>query len=76
MLVKPIQRLGGFGIGICKCGHVEGDHSNLLIPFDAQDDKVWLDHHHGGCCAGMCNCKQFMFARWIALEEVAKILHS
>lgn len=76
MLVKPIRRLSGFGVGLCKCGHLEGDHSNLRIPFDAQDGKAWLDHNQGGCCAGQCKCKQFTFVRWATLEEVAEMLHA
>ena len=74
MLVKPIQGLGDFGIGLCKCGHVEGDHDNLQI--SSHDGKTWSDHHHGGCCAETCDCKQFIFAQWITLEEAAKTLHS
>ena len=71
MLVS--KRLGGFGFGVCKCGHLQSDHSNSVAPI-GQDGKKWLEHNHGGCCAGHCDCKRFTFARIATLDEVADMV--
>lgn len=73
MLAQYSQRLGGFGVGVCRCGHLQSDHSNLPIPLHDQDGHVRLEHHQGGCCAGTCSCKRYTFQRWATLDEVADI---
>jgi len=72
MLAKRIQRLGGFGIALCKCGHLSSDHSSRLSKID--QDHTLQEHHHGGCVE--CACKQFTFHRFISLEEAAALLQS
>lgn len=71
MLAERVQGLNGFGIGLCTCGHLQSHHSNLRSPLKTKDGKAHLEHHHGGCCKGECECKRFTFARWASLEEVA-----
>lgn len=57
------------GIGLCKCGHLQSHHSNQLNRLN--DDRSYLEHHHGGCCKDNCKCKQFTFAGWASIEKIA-----
>jgi len=67
MLAKRVQRLGGFGIALCKCGHLSSDHSSRVSSIDKDQE-----YHQGGCVE--CACKQFTFHRFVSLEEAAALL--
>lgn len=74
MLAKRIgRREGDFGIAMCRCGHLQSDHSSQTVPF-GQNGHALREYHHGGCCAGDCHCKQFTFQRFATLDEVADIM--
>lgn len=69
MLVRKLKDLG-FVVAQCKCGHLQGEHSSLLIPLG--DGKSYREYHAGGCVE--CSCKQFTFHRFVTLEEAAEIM--
>ncbi len=69
MLVKRVPRLGGFGVAMCKCGHLQCDHSSRTVPLGKE---TFREYHHGGCVE--CACKQFTFHRFVSLEDAATIL--
>lgn len=68
MLVKRLKT--GFGVALCKCGHLSCAHSSKLSPLD--EGRSYRDYHQGGCCE--CSCKQFTFHKFVSLEEAAEIL--
>ena len=68
MLVKRLHGLG-FGIALCKCGHLQSDHSSLTVKMG---DATYREYHSGGCVE--CACKQFTFHRFVSLEDAAEIL--
>lgn len=70
MLVRRIKRLGGYGLALCKCGHLSSDHSSLLVPLG--DGRSLREYHQGGCCE--CACERFTFHRYVSLEEAADLL--
>lgn len=68
MLVKRIGRLG-FGIALCKCGHLQSDHGSRLVRIEG---GTYREYHHGSCCD--CACGQFTFHRFVTLTEAAQML--
>jgi hypothetical protein len=70
MLVKKVGRLG-FGIALCKCGHLQSDHGSRLVQMEG---GTYREYHHGGCCCCDCACKQFTFHRFVSLKEAAQML--
>lgn len=70
MLVERIKRLGGFGIALCKCGHLSSDHGSRLTPVDK--NHTLREYNHGGCCE--CACSMFTFHRYVSLEDAAAII--
>lgn len=71
MLIERVKRLGGFGIALCKCGHLSSDHGSRFTPVDK--NRTLREHNHGGCCE--CACKRFTFHRYVSLEDAAVILN-
>jgi hypothetical protein len=69
MLVKSIKRLGGLVVAVCKCGHLQCDHSSRTVPLG---NKIFREYHHGGCVE--CSCRQFTFHRFMPLEDAATML--
>jgi len=70
MLLRRIKRLGGFGMAMCKCGHLQCDHSSHVVPLEC--GKSFREYHHGGCVE--CGCTQFTFHRYVSLEDAANQL--
>lgn len=65
-LLKRVLRLkGGVGLSICECGHLQAEHSSLLMPLDGE--RMYREYNHGGCVG--CSCKRFTFDRFVSLEE-------
>ena len=67
MLGKRVPRLG-VGLAVCDCGHLQSDHSSLLIPLG---EKMFREYNHGGCVE--CDCQRFTFNRFVSLEEAAEL---
>ena len=68
MCVVKHDRLGGFNLELCKCGHLITEHGSRTTKVG---DKLLREPHHGGCCAGSCQCKRFTFHRFVSIEEAA-----
>jgi len=66
MLAYKVPRLGGVALAMCKCGHLQADHSSLLVPLGERSVR---QYHHGGCVE--CECKRFTFDKFVSLEEAA-----
>jgi hypothetical protein len=66
-VVKHDERLGGL-IELCKCGHLIGEHGSRTTKVG---DKLLRESHHGGCCAGSCQCPRFTFHRFVGIDEAA-----
>lgn len=69
MLLRRSNRIG-LCLAICKCGHLQSDHSSHTIPLEG--GKRFREYHHGGCVE--CGCKQFTFHRHATLEEAAELM--
>jgi len=64
-------RLGDLRIELCKCGHLISEHGSRTTKVE---DSLLRESHHGGCCAGSCQCKRFTFHRFVSIDEAADIV--
>lgn len=70
-LLKRVRRLtGGVGLAVCECGHLQAEHSSLLVPLDGE--RMCREYNHGGCVG--CSCRRFTFDRFVSLEEAAYMM--
>ncbi len=65
------ERLGDFVVDeMCQCGHLKSEHGSLLHKIKG---TLIREANDGGCCSGHCECRQFRFARYVAVEERASM---
>ena len=70
-LLKRVRRLkGGVGLAVCECGHLQAEHSSLLVPLNGE--RVYREYNHGGCVG--CSCRRFTFSRFVSLDEAVYIM--
>ncbi len=70
-LLRRVRRLkGGVGLAVCECGHLQAEHSSLLVPLDGE--RMCREYSHGGCVE--CSCRRFTFSRFVSLDEAAYIM--
>jgi hypothetical protein len=56
---------------MCVCGHLKSHHGSLLHKLKA---VMVRDPSDGSCCSGHCDCTQYAFLRFVAVDEAARIV--
>ena len=66
------NQLGGVVVDeMCHCAHLKSEHGSRTLSLG--NDQMLRQGHEGSCCAGICACSGFQWARFVTKEEAAQV---